>query len=76
MDTGNSADFPPKYHMAKETVGERRYTGITEAFEPTNTATNKRFLLTIIHSINRAAFCGQKEAISANLLMLPGLTLC
>lgn len=47
--------------------GEGLYIGITEAFEPTNTATNQRFLLTIIHSITRIVFCGQKEAVSANL---------
>jgi len=77
--TGNSAGrhahFPPKHSLAKEKVGEGRCILELEAFEPTNTATNKKFLLTVIHSINHTGFCAQKKALSANL-MFPGLTLC
>lgn len=56
MDTGNSADLTCTSHQ-NTAWPKRRWDGggaywVTEAFEPTNTATDKRFQLTIIHSIN------------------------
>lgn len=79
MDTVDSEDLTRTSHQntawpKREWDGGGAY-WITEAFEPTNNATDKRFQLTIIHSVNCISFCGQKKAISANL-MLPGLTLC
>lgn len=68
--------LPTKTQPRQQEGGrEEAHTGITEAFKPTSTATSKRFLLTIIQSINRIVFCGQKEAASANLRS-PGIPLC
>lgn len=63
---GLHASFPHQHSLAKKEV----LIGITEAFELTNTAPKKRFLLTITHSINHIIYCGQKEAISANLVLI------